>query len=177
MSSQFLQKLSVYIPLWKQKIPKYPLWYKNNPQLRIYLPLFWMKMIRAEKYNKPKDYVAFEVHPQMTNHDVKQYLEKVYRIPVRRVRTTLLRPEEKEGFARVLDHKNKLIRRNISDRDDQIRMAFVQLADGYEYTFPNLFKSETPEDKDLKEASKIKDSYFKDKRVSWDMSDLPSWFR
>jgi len=50
-------------PLWQRILPRYPMYFKGNPQLRIFLPLFWMKMMKS-KENLPKDTVKFEVHMQ-----------------------------------------------------------------------------------------------------------------
>ncbi len=50
-------------PLWKRAIPKYPVYWKGNPQLRIFLPLFWMKVVKPE-IRQPPDTIMVEVHPQ-----------------------------------------------------------------------------------------------------------------
>ena len=50
-------------PLWQRNIPPYPIYQAGDPQLRVFLPLFWMKVIRP-KYRTPPDMVHFEVHHQ-----------------------------------------------------------------------------------------------------------------
>ena len=77
----------------------YPIYQKGNPQLRVFLPNFWMKMVKPD-YNQygastPSNKVTvifkctklslklqaqFIVSSQMTKHDVKNYLEKIYQV-------------------------------------------------------------------------------------------------
>ena len=77
----------------------YPIYQKGNPQLRVFLPNFWMKMVKPD-YNQygastPSNKVIvifkctklslklqaqFIVSSQMTKHDVKNYLEKIYQV-------------------------------------------------------------------------------------------------
>lgn len=63
----------------------YPLYQRGNPQLRVLLPNFWMKLI-PPKHKLPPNTVQFIVSPEMTRFDVKQYLEKIYKVPVVDVR-------------------------------------------------------------------------------------------
>ena len=60
---------------------RYPAWQKGSPQLRIFLPDFWMKLVKPP-HPIPKYEVQFLISPQMTKYDVKQYLEKIYNVPV-----------------------------------------------------------------------------------------------
>lgn len=66
----------------------YPIYQRGNPQLRVFLPNFWMKLIKPLE-EQPKNVVTFSVSMQMTKHDVKNYLEKIYKIPVVDVRTRI----------------------------------------------------------------------------------------
>ena len=69
---------------WLRNYPflSYPLYRRGNPQLRIYLPNFWMKLLNPEKsyVRAPPNCVTFEVSPAMTKLDVKNYLEKIYKV-------------------------------------------------------------------------------------------------
>lgn len=88
----------------------YPLYQKGSPQLRVFLPNFWMKLIRPthsqpanigkKSHNKkigpggfcmslPPDLflVQFACSMEMTKIDVQNYLEKIYKVPVIEVRT------------------------------------------------------------------------------------------
>lgn len=64
----------------------YPLYQKGNPQLRVFLPNFWMKLIRPT-HNQPENVVQFKCSMEMTKFDVQNYLEKIYKVPVIEVRT------------------------------------------------------------------------------------------
>lgn len=66
----------------------YPIYQRGNPQLRVFLPNFWMKLIRSRD-EQPKNIVTFSVSMQMTKYDVKNYLEKIYKLPVVNVRTRI----------------------------------------------------------------------------------------
>lgn len=72
----------------------YPLYQRGNPQLRVFLPNFWMKIIRPTE-PQPKNVVTFSVSMEMTKYDVKNYLEKIYKIPVMDVRTRIALGETK----------------------------------------------------------------------------------
>ncbi len=65
----------------------YPLYRKGNPQLRVFLPNFWMKLVKVEHRSLQPHQVNFIVSSEMTSIDVKNYLEKIYKVPVMDVRT------------------------------------------------------------------------------------------
>jgi len=164
--SQFLTKLTKYIPLWQRHIPPYPVYWKGNPQLRVYLPLFWMKMVKPEE-NFPHDSVLFEVHHQMTKYDVKNYLEKIYGVKVLSVTCTNERGEVR--------HHPKFGFDTHPDRDR--RLAVVQL-EGKGFTFPEMFKGkDTEETKTTKELEKVQHDNKRLAQKQWSRMDLPPWFR
>ncbi|KAF4521460.1 hypothetical protein B566_EDAN001757 [Ephemera danica] len=67
---------------------KYPLYQKGNPQLRVFLPNFFMKLVKdTYRVNQLPNMVTFHVSMEMTEYDVKNYLEKIYNVPVIEVRT------------------------------------------------------------------------------------------
>ena len=74
--------LKIDSQLKRQTIFSYPLYRRGNPQLRVYLPNFWMKLLNPEKmsHKKPPNSIMFEVSPAMTRLDVKNYLEKIYKV-------------------------------------------------------------------------------------------------
>lgn len=63
----------------------YPLYQKGNPQLRVFLPNFWMKLVRPEN-EQPPNVVLFKVSMEMSEHDVENYLREIYKVPVVGVR-------------------------------------------------------------------------------------------
>lgn len=66
----------------------YPIYRRGNPQLRVFLPNFWMKLIR-NPHPQPDNVVTFAVSMEMTKYDVKNYLTKIYNVPVVEVRTRI----------------------------------------------------------------------------------------
>lgn len=66
----------------------YPLYKQGNPQLRVFLPNFWIKLVQPT-HKQPENVVQFACSMEMTKHDIKNYLLKIYNIPVVDVRTRI----------------------------------------------------------------------------------------
>uniref|UniRef100_G3MMU4 Large ribosomal subunit protein uL23m n=2 Tax=Amblyomma TaxID=6942 RepID=G3MMU4_AMBMU len=145
----------------------YPLYVKGNPQLRIFLPNFWMKLVKHDKPLPPNE-VKFIIPVQMTKYDVKNYLEKIYKVPVADVRTKIM-----QGKIKKAEGKGYLI------KEDDYRVAFVTLPKGEQFTFPDLFsKTQTVEkqetmQKQLQESQEVQKTYI---REDPHRHGLPSWF-
>ncbi|XP_046397496.1 39S ribosomal protein L23, mitochondrial isoform X2 [Ischnura elegans] len=93
----------------------YPLYQKGNPQLRVFLPNFWMKLVKP-KFSQPPNVVKFKVSMEMTKRDVRNYLEKIYKIPVVEVRTQIeLGPTKREPL------KGYIV------KDEDVKVAYVVL--------------------------------------------------
>lgn len=67
----------------------YPLYKQGNPQLRVFLPNFWLKLINPGGHKQPAHIVQFACSMGMTKYDVKNYLQKIYGIDVIEVRTRI----------------------------------------------------------------------------------------
>lgn len=67
---------------------RYPIYQRGNPQLRVFLPNFWLKLVPSEK-TQPKNVVKFHCSIQMTRYDVQNYLEKIYNVKIVDVRTRI----------------------------------------------------------------------------------------
>jgi large subunit ribosomal protein L23 len=93
---------------------RYPLYQRGNPQLRVFLPNFYMKIIKPT-HEQPPHTVAFNVSMEMTRNDVKNYLEKIYKIPVVGVRIHIAQGEFKKS------NKGYVI------KDDDSKIAYVDL--------------------------------------------------
>uniref|UniRef100_A0A673VX42 Large ribosomal subunit protein uL23m n=1 Tax=Salmo trutta TaxID=8032 RepID=A0A673VX42_SALTR len=86
-----------------QRVFTYPLYQIGNPQLRIFRPPFSLTLVRPGK-EQPQDTVQFRIPMEMTKCDVRNYLEKLYNVPVGAVRTRIqyceahrvVRPVERE---------------------------------------------------------------------------------
>jgi len=131
----------------------------GNPQLRVFLPNFWMKMIKPEGiYGKgstaPQNKVQFVVSSGMTRYDIKNYLEKIYKIPVVDVRTV-----NKMGKTRQNAFGNYLV------NDKDYKVAFVTLPEGHKFEWPDLkIKSQLDEMEDgtKEDVENAKEAYAKD---------------
>ncbi|XP_011195514.1 39S ribosomal protein L23, mitochondrial [Zeugodacus cucurbitae] len=118
----------------------YPIYQRGNPQLRIFLPNFWMKLIRPAE-EQPKNVATFSVSMQMTKYDVKNYLEKIYKLPVVDVRTRIEMGKTKRD--QTMGYVTK---------EDDVKIAYVTLPRTEEFTFPDLF-SKKEEQKKAEEKS------------------------
>ncbi|XP_077653972.1 large ribosomal subunit protein uL23m isoform X2 [Urocitellus parryii] len=65
---------------------------------------------------------------EMTRVDLRNYLERIYNVPVAAVRTRV-----QHGSNRKRDHRNVRIKK------PDYKVAYVQLAHGQTFTFPDLF--------------------------------------
>ena len=158
--------LTRWVPLWKRVNPPYPLYSPGNPQLRIYLPLFWMRMIKPE-LDLPKGTYLFETHPQMTDADIKQYLEKIYKVDVSHVKTFLKKGEEE---------KHRIYGYGIG-RERDPKFAYISLLNET-FEFPDIFKdNKTEQDKMIQEYKEMEEKSIKDQHENWQREDLPGWFK
>lgn len=118
----------------------YPLYQKGNPQLRIFLPNFWLKLVQPE-HKQPKNVVQFHCSMEMTKHDVQNYLEKIYN-----VKTILVRTRIALGKTRQLNTFKYVV------KDNDIKIAYVVLEKNQTFEFPDLF----PKNKDTEENEVFK---------------------
>ncbi|XP_039963983.1 39S ribosomal protein L23, mitochondrial [Bactrocera neohumeralis] len=113
----------------------YPVYQRGNPQLRIFLPNFWMKLIRPAE-EQPKNVATFSVSMQMSKYDVKNYLEKIYKLPVVDVRTRIemgrTKRDQTHGYV---------------TKEDDVKIAYVTLPRTEEFTFPDLFEKKEEQKK------------------------------
>ncbi|XP_029895445.1 39S ribosomal protein L23, mitochondrial isoform X2 [Aquila chrysaetos chrysaetos] len=93
----------------------YPLFQLGGPQLRIFRPNFFMLAVRPG-VPQPEDTVQFRVSMEMTKVDIKNYLEKIYNVPVAAVRTRI-----QYGANNKRNHKNQRVKK------PDYKVAYVQL--------------------------------------------------
>ncbi|CAH2267297.1 probable 39S ribosomal protein L23, mitochondrial [Pararge aegeria] len=143
----------------------YPLYQRGNPQLRVFLPNFWMKLVQPCANQQP-NLVQFHCSMEMTKHDIKNYLEKIYNVPVIDVKTRI-----------ALGKFRKDIGKGYVVKDDDIKFAYVTLPKTMKFEFPDIFekkKGDTEDDmKSLDEAKKSFKSFIQRNK---DRPDIPSWF-
>lgn len=131
------------------------------------MPNFWMKLVKHEKPLPPNE-VKFIIPVQMTRYDVKNYLEKIYKVPVADVRTAIV-----QGKIRKAEGKSYLV------KEDDFRVAFVTLPKGEAFTFPDLFSKTASSEKEksmskqVEEVEEVKKLYL---RKDPHREGLPNWF-
>ncbi|XP_069480044.1 large ribosomal subunit protein uL23m isoform X2 [Ambystoma mexicanum] len=145
----------------------YPIYQHGNPQLRIFRTNFFMTLVRPGR-EQPEGTVQFRTALEMTKFDIQNYLEKIYNVPVAAVRTRI-----QHGSNRKRDYRNQRVKR------PDYKVAYVQLAHGQMFQFPDLF----PETKKAAEPGSFEDVQEKfmedDKQRQKDdprRGGVPDWF-
>ncbi|XP_045677008.1 39S ribosomal protein L23, mitochondrial [Phyllostomus hastatus] len=110
----------------------YPLCQLGGPQLRVFRTNFFIQLVRPGSA-QPEDTVQFRIPMEMTRVDLRNYLERIYGVPVAAVRTRV-----QHGPGRKRDH------RNVRVKTPDHKVAYVQLAHGQTFTFPDLFPERKP---------------------------------
>ncbi|XP_061409916.1 large ribosomal subunit protein uL23m [Lethenteron reissneri] len=113
-----------------------PIYQYGNPQLRVFRTNFFMTMVRPGK-ELPEDTVQFRVSMEMTKFDIKNYLQKIYNVSVAEVRTRI-----QYGSNKKKNHLNQHLKK------PDYKVAYVQLAQGQTFTFPNLFPEKETKEED-----------------------------
>ncbi|KAG4078945.1 hypothetical protein HA402_010897 [Bradysia odoriphaga] len=144
----------------------YPIYQKGNPQLRVFLPNFWLKLSN-KGHKQPENVLQFVCSIQMTKYDVKNYLEKIYNIPVVEVRTRI----------EMGKTKTDPVKGYVTKEDDS-KIAYVTLPSDVKFKFPDLFpvdaeKKRQDGSKSLDQA-KIAFKKYVDRNKS--RPGAPSWF-
>ena len=150
--------------LHEKPLPRLPIWNPGNPRPKLFLPLYWLKMVEHRRA-LPDNFIKLECHWQMSAADVEQYLEKLYDVAVVDVRI-----EIEKGKYMKHPRQPGLLSPPLPDQ----KFAYVQLKDT-KFTFPKLLDDtkESKLDKELKTIEKIQ-SENKNKNLS--RLDIGSWF-
>ncbi|CAG0892770.1 unnamed protein product [Cyprideis torosa] len=143
----------------------YPRFSPGNPQLRIFLPNFWLKLVKSP-YPQPPNVVCFHAPLEMTRWDVHNYLTKIYKVPVATVTT------------RVAQGKSRVNERGWVVKDDDYKIAYVTMQKGFVFQYPDLFgeKKEGEVDKVEKEYEQSQGETQKKMDQLWDRHGVPTWF-
>ncbi|XP_018370197.1 PREDICTED: 39S ribosomal protein L23, mitochondrial [Trachymyrmex cornetzi] len=141
----------------------YPMYQRGNPQLRVFLPNFWMKLITSTD-QQPPNIVQFHCSMEMSKYDIKNYLEKIYNVNVIEVRTRI-------AMGRF---KRDQLQHSVIKEDDR-KLAFVILPKDQSFVFPDIFKN-VKDDID-KETVDIAKKDMQDFLGPNKAPGLPGWFR
>ncbi|XP_066934046.1 large ribosomal subunit protein uL23m-like [Clytia hemisphaerica] len=107
--------------------------YRNrvrNPvlQARIFLPKWFVKVVRPGR-DLPDDTVQLHVPLDMSKIDIKNYMEKIYNVPVAKVNTRI-----QAGKVKTKVYRNDAIQY----KQEDIKVAYVILKEG-RFKFPDVF--------------------------------------
>ncbi|XP_043512248.1 probable 39S ribosomal protein L23, mitochondrial [Frieseomelitta varia] len=140
----------------------YPLYQKGNPQRRIYLPNFWLKLVKPE-HNQPKNIIEFHCSMEMTRFDVRNYLEKIYNVHPVYVNMRIALGKT------YIPHGSKFV-----VKDDDVKIAYVALPKTETFTFPDIIPKDQ-EDINAKISQNLEDNFreFSEKNKT---PGFPSWF-
>nr|CAD7575238.1 unnamed protein product [Timema californicum] len=142
----------------------YPLYQRGNPQLRVFLPNFWMKLVEPI-HQQHNNIVQFIVSTEMTRYDIKNYLEKIYNVSVVEVKT------------RIVSGKTKTDqRRGFVIKEDDHKLAYVTLPREQSFKFPDLFPEEEKILDDNKSMDEAKQGFTKFLDRTKTRPGLPGWF-
>ncbi|KAJ8871375.1 hypothetical protein PR048_027692 [Dryococelus australis] len=128
----------------------YPIYQRGNPQLRVFLPNFWLKLVKHDNHKQPSNVVQFITSIEMTKYDIKNYLEKIYAIPVVSVRTRIVMGKTKTDKQKGYVTKN-----------DDYKLAYVTMGKGTTLKFPKFERDEERERKRQASPSRHTSSRFK----------------
>jgi len=148
----------------------YPRYVLGNPQLRVFLPDFWM-VLQKPKHPLPPNQIQLKVPVFMTKWDVKNYLENIYKMPVINVTTRVRCGDIKRAKGKIY-----LI------KEEDYKTAFVHLPKDTTFQFPDLFPKDRVNQlsKDLSDAEKeVEFGRLRERRKYYkNMRDnVPDWFQ
>ncbi|KYB27800.1 large ribosomal subunit protein uL23m [Tribolium castaneum] len=143
----------------------YPIYQRGGPQLRVFLPNFWLKLVRPT-HEQPPNIVQFSCSMQMTKYDIRNYLEKIYNIKVVDVRTRIAL-----GPTRRVPAKGYVV------KDEDIKYAYVTLPKDEKFVFPDLFpvdnKAKEEEEATIKQS---KEGFKQFLEKNKERPNMPGWF-
>ncbi|MPC23148.1 putative 39S ribosomal protein L23, mitochondrial [Portunus trituberculatus] len=144
----------------------YPLYQRGNPQLRVFLPNFFMKIVKPRD-PLPANVVQFHVSMKMTKNDIKNYLEKIYNVPVEHIVTHVR-----------MGNLSRTAMGGYVVKDDDYKVAYITLPKGEKFEFPNLFPEAKEQEREKqKEDLKLLEKEWKQKsRQNTNRPGVPSWF-
>lgn len=124
-----------------------------------------MKLIKPE-VPQPPNVVQFVVSMEMSKFDVKNYLEKIYNVPVDNVVTHV--------------RMGKLRRSRVGGyvvKDDDYKVVYVSLPKGEKFEFPDLFPEEKEKelDKHKEELEALKVEWNKVTQRNERRRGVPTW--
>ena len=138
----------------------YPRFVKGNPQLRIFLPDWKLIMIKP-KQPMPENIVSFKTDPRMTDWDIKNYLESIYKVQVAGISSRIYGGELRKTSVGPT-------------KKDDYKISHVTLPMGQTFRWPDLFPQEKLDEK-LSDYEKTLKEINVGRKEDPDRFGLPSW--
>jgi len=114
-----------------RKLPtmQFPLHYEGAPPRRLFFPEWYITCVKPKDV-KPKNYVRFHIPADMTRYDLKEYLKKVYDIPVASINLAPVGMMKYKCWNLMGGYEWKFM--------DPYKIAHVMLAEGQTFEFPEM---------------------------------------
>ncbi|KJH41331.1 UDP-glucose:Glycoprotein Glucosyltransferase [Dictyocaulus viviparus] len=138
------------LPVLLMSTRRLRIWQPGNPQNFIFLPDFWLAVVDGHNVGRnklPKNCVKFEVDPRMTKHDIKEYLRRIYNLPVRNVRTEVKMGDISWSTPADFQYRKAMW------KDNDKKFAYVYMSKDFEFTYPSIFR----QDVETEELEKFKE--------------------
>ncbi|KFD72630.1 hypothetical protein M514_01751 [Trichuris suis] len=154
---------------------------RKDQKTLVFLPDCWMKLVKPKENEKlPPNMVKFIVSPEMNADDVREYLKKIYKVPVRDVNVhveqgkMIRRLNEYDAPSRMAGVHGRVI-----DKEPDITVAFVTLRKDVHFSFPKLFTDKMfhQEQQQFRRMEKALTQTKKIELSSWQCHGIPSWIR
>lgn len=110
----------------------------------------------------PSNIVMFKTDVRMTEWDIRNYLEKIYKVPVGAV------------TSRIMTGDLKASKSGLTKKDDY-RIAHVTLTAGQRFEWPDLFPQHKTREQ-VDDYEKTLKELTKERQVKPDQVGLPTWF-
>ena len=110
----------------------------------------------------PENVVAFKTDVKMTDWDIKNYLEKIYKVKIAGI------------SSRIMSGKLRRTRTGVSKFEDH-RLAEITLAEGQTFKWPDLFPTEKA-DESFKDYEETLKQLNEGRKLDPNKSGLPTWF-
>ncbi|PSN45602.1 putative 39S ribosomal protein L23 [Blattella germanica] len=124
-----------------------------------------MKLVRPQHKQLP-NVVQFIVSTEMTQQDVKNYLEKIYNVPVIQVKTTNIQGRTKQDSVQ-----------GYVTKEDDFKMAYVTLPKDQHFEFPEMFaEGNQMMEEQVKQMDEMKKNHKKFLDQANKRPGVPGWF-
>ncbi|XP_044747778.1 probable 39S ribosomal protein L23, mitochondrial [Coccinella septempunctata] len=142
----------------------YPIYQRGGPQLRIFLPNFWMKLVKPT-HQQPPNVVQFACSMEMSSTDIKNYLEKIYQIKTVHISTRIA-----SGKTRRDPGKGYIV------KDDDTKYAYVTLHKSEKFEFPVLYPEKEKDVNEQKTMEEMQAGYKEYLEKNKERKNMPGWF-